>query len=85
MNVIMLDEPLTVIDPHLKWRPLVAQGAPPADRHHDGVRGTTRPRAMTADQVVIMHEGTAVQAGTLASLLERPRATFAATSSARRG
>ena len=33
VNVIMFDEPLTVIDPHLKWRAaLEAQGAAPAHR-----------------------------------------------------
>ena len=33
VNVIMFDEPLTVIDPHLKWRAaLQAEGAAPAGR-----------------------------------------------------
>ena len=78
VNVIMLDEPLTVIDPHLKWR-LRSKlkelhqriGITMVYVTHD------QTEAMTfADQVVVMHEGTVVQAGTPVELFERPRHTF---------
>ena len=78
VNVIMLDEPLTVIDPHLKWR-LRSKlkelhqriGLTMVYVTHD------QTEAMTfADQVVVMHEGTVVQAGTPVELFERPRHTF---------
>ena len=37
VNVIMFDEPLTVIDPHLKWvlRSKLQRAAPPHQPHHD--------------------------------------------------
>jgi len=78
VNVIMLDEPLTVIDPHLKWR-LRSKlkelhqriGLTMVYVTHD------QTEAMTfADQVVVMHEGAVVQAGTPVELFERPHHTF---------
>jgi glycerol transport system ATP-binding protein len=78
VNAIMLDEPLTVIDPHLKWR-LRSKlkelhqriGLTMVYVTHD------QTEAMTfADQVVVMHEGTVVQTGTPVELFERPRHTF---------
>ena len=78
VNVIMLDEPLTVIDPHLKWR-LRSK----LKELHQRVGLTMvyvthdQTEAMTfADQVVVMHEGTVVQTGTPVELFERPRHTF---------
>jgi glycerol transport system ATP-binding protein len=78
VNVIMLDEPLTVIDPHLKWR-LRSK----LKELHQRIGITMiyvthdQTEAMTfADQVVVMHEGTVVQAGTPVELFERPRHTF---------
>ncbi len=78
VNVIMFDEPLTVIDPHLKWR-LRSK----LKELHQRIRLTMiyvthdQTEAMTfADQVVVMHEGTVVQAGTPVELFERPRHTF---------
>jgi len=78
VNVIMFDEPLTVIDPHLKWR-LRSK----LKELHERIRLTMiyvthdQTEAMTfADQVVVMHEGTVVQAGTPVELFERPRHTF---------
>jgi glycerol transport system ATP-binding protein len=78
VNVIMFDEPLTVIDPHLKWR---LRGK--LKELHQRV-GTTmiyvthdQTEALTfADQVIVMNEGTVVQAGTPVDLFERPRHTF---------
>ena len=78
VNVIMFDEPLTVIDPHLKWR-LRSK----LKELHQRVGLTMiyvthdQTEAMTfADQVVVMHEGTVVQVGTPVELFERPRHTF---------
>jgi glycerol transport system ATP-binding protein len=78
VNVIMLDEPLTVIDPHLKWRVRSKLkelhqrvGITMIYVTHDQVEAMT-----FADQVVVMHEGTVVQAGTPVELFERPRHTF---------
>jgi glycerol transport system ATP-binding protein len=78
VNVLMLDEPLTVIDPHLKWR-LRSK----LKELHQRI-GTTmiyvthdQTEALTfADEVVVMHEGTVVQVGTPVELFERPRHTF---------
>ncbi len=75
---ILFDEPLTVIDPHLKWnlrRKL-------KDIHeqlkltfiyvtHDQVEALT-----FADKVVVMYEGEIVQVGTPQELFETPEHTF---------
>ncbi len=78
VNVIMFDEPLTVIDPHLKW---VLRSK--LKELHQRVGSTMiyvthdQTEALTfADQVVVMHEGTVVQIGTPVDLFERPRHTF---------
>ncbi len=78
VNVIMFDEPLTVIDPHLKWilrsklKELHQQvGTTMIYVTHDQTEALT-----FADQVVVMHEGTVVQIGTPVELFERPRHTF---------
>jgi glycerol transport system ATP-binding protein len=78
VNVIMFDEPLTVIDPHLKWR-LRSK----LKELHQRVRTTMiyvthdQTEALTfADRVVVMHEGRVVQQGTPVELFERPRHTF---------
>ncbi|MEM7426861.1 MAG: ABC transporter ATP-binding protein [Pseudomonadota bacterium] len=78
VNVIMFDEPLTVIDPHLKW---ILRSK--LKELHQRV-GTTmiyvthdQTEALTfADKVVVMHEGTVVQIGTPVELFERPQHTF---------
>lgn len=78
VSAILFDEPLTVIDPHLKW---VLRSK--LKELHQRV-GTTmiyvthdQTEALTfADQVVVMHEGTVVQIGTPVELFERPRHTF---------
>jgi glycerol transport system ATP-binding protein len=75
---ILFDEPLTVIDPHLKWR-LRSK----LKELHQRVGVTMiyvthdQTEALTfADQVVVMIDGQVVQAGTPVELFERPRHTF---------
>jgi glycerol transport system ATP-binding protein len=78
VNVIMFDEPLTVIDPHLKW-----QLRSKLKELHLRTRRTMiyvthdQTEALTfADQVVVMNLGEVVQAGTPVDLFERPQHTF---------
>jgi len=78
VNVIMFDEPLTVIDPHLKWvlRSKLKElhqrvGATMIYVTHDQTEALT-----FADQVVVMHDGGIVQIGTPIELFERPKHTF---------
>jgi glycerol transport system ATP-binding protein len=78
VNVIMFDEPLTVIDPHLKW----VLRSKLKELHHR-IRRTMiyvthdQTEALTfADQVVVMKDGEIVQIGTPIELFERPRHTF---------
>ena len=78
VSAVLFDEPLTVIDPHLKWqlrRKL-------KEIHHE-LRLTLiyvthdQVEALTfADQVVVMTRGKAVQIGSASDLFERPRHTF---------
>ncbi len=78
VNVVMFDEPLTVIDPHLKWK----LRSKLKELHHK-VRATMiyvthdQTEALTfADQVVVMNDGEIVQIGTPIELFERPAHTF---------
>ncbi|WP_297970746.1 ABC transporter ATP-binding protein [uncultured Amaricoccus sp.] len=78
VNVIMFDEPLTVIDPHLKWKLRsklkelhLRVGATMIYVTHDQTEALT-----FADQVVVMQEGEVVQVGTPVDLFERPAHTF---------
>ena len=78
VNVIMFDEPLTVVDPHLKWM-LRSK----LKELHQRVRSTMiyvthdQTEALTfADQVVVMQDGEVVQIGTPVELFERPAHTF---------
>lgn len=78
VNVIMFDEPLTVIDPHLKWllrsklKELHQQvGSTMIYVTHDQTEALT-----FADKVVVMHEGIVVQIGTPVELFEKPKHTF---------
>jgi glycerol transport system ATP-binding protein len=78
VNVIMFDEPLTVIDPHLKW-----QLRSKLKELHQRVGATMiyvthdQTEALTfADQVVVMQDGEVVQIGTPVDLFERPAHTF---------
>jgi len=78
VSAILFDEPLTVIDPHLKWqlrRKL-------KEIHHE-FRLTLiyvthdQTEALTfADQVVVMSRGKAVQVGSADALFQRPAHTF---------
>lgn len=78
VSAILFDEPLTVIDPHLKWqlrRKL-------KEIHHE-FRLTLiyvthdQTEALTfADEVIVMARGRAVQAGSAAELFARPAHTF---------
>ena len=78
VNVVMFDEPLTVIDPHLKWklRSKLKElhqklGSTMIYVTHDQTEALT-----FADQVVVMQEGEVVQIGTPVELFERPAHTF---------
>lgn len=78
VNAILFDEPLTVIDPHMKWE-LRTQLKQLHHRFaHTMVYVThDQTEALTfADQVVVMYEGQIVQIGTPDELFERPRHTF---------
>ncbi len=78
VNVIMFDEPLTVIDPQLKWR--LRSKLKELHRRlgitmiyvtHDQTEALT-----FADRVIVMNDGIVVQAGTPVDLFERPQHTF---------
>lgn len=78
VNVIMFDEPLTVIDPHLKWK-LRSK----LKELHQKVKTTMiyvthdQTEALTfADQVVVMNFGQVLQVGTPEALFDRPEHTF---------
>jgi glycerol transport system ATP-binding protein len=78
VNVIMFDEPLTVIDPHLKWK-LRSK----LKELHQRIKLTMiyvthdQTEALTfADEVVVMQDGEVVQIGTPVELFERPQHTF---------
>jgi glycerol transport system ATP-binding protein len=78
VQAILFDEPLTVIDPHLKWQ---LRGA--LKRVHRHSRTTMvyvthdQTEALTfADRVVVMLEGEVVQIGTPQELFEEPAHTF---------
>lgn len=78
VNAIMFDEPLTVIDPHLKWklRSKLKElhqrlGITMIYVTHDQTEALT-----FAEQVVVMHDGLVVQTGTAVELFEKPKHTF---------
>ena len=78
VNAILFDEPLTVIDPHMKWilrsqlKRLHRQfGFTMVYVTHDQTEALT-----FADRVVVMYDGEIVQIGTPVELFERPRHTF---------
>ncbi|MCI4431458.1 MAG: ABC transporter ATP-binding protein [Burkholderiales bacterium] len=75
---VLFDEPLTVIDPHLKW-----QLRRKLKQIHHELKLTLiyvthdQIEALTfADQVVVMTRGRAVQIGSASELFERPSHTF---------
>jgi len=78
VNAILFDEPLTVIDPHLKWQ-LRTQLKQIHERFGHTMIYVTHDQteALTfADKVVVMHEGSIVQVGTPEELFKRPDHTF---------
>ena len=78
VSAVLFDEPLTVIDPHLKW-----QLRRKLKQIHHELRLTLlyvthdQVEALTfADEIVVMTRGRAVQVGSADALFERPRHTF---------
>ncbi len=78
VSAILFDEPLTVIDPHMKWELRTQLKALHAQFGHTMIYVThDQTEALTfADKVVVMYEGEVVQVGTPAELFERPAHTF---------
>jgi glycerol transport system ATP-binding protein len=78
VSAVLFDEPLTVIDPHLKW-----QLRRKLKQIHHELKLTLiyvthdQVEALTfAEQVVVMTRGRAVQIGGASDLFERPQHTF---------
>ena len=78
VSAVLFDEPLTVIDPHLKW-----QLRRKLKQIHHELKLTLiyvthdQVEALTfAQQVVVMTRGRSVQVGSAADLFERPSHTF---------
>jgi glycerol transport system ATP-binding protein len=78
VNVIMFDEPLTVIDPHLKWqlRSKLKELQQRIKRTMIYVTHDQTEALTFADEVVVMNNGVVVQSGTPIDLFERPKHTF---------
>ncbi|WP_209425652.1 ABC transporter ATP-binding protein [Pararhodobacter sp. SW119] len=78
VNAILFDEPLTVIDPHMKWELRTQLKALHNEFGHTMIYVThDQTEALTfADRVVVMHDGRVVQLGTPTELFERPEHTF---------
>ncbi|WBU60010.1 ABC transporter ATP-binding protein [Paracoccus albus] len=78
VNALLFDEPLTVIDPHMKWELRTQLKKLHHDFGHTMIYVThdqTEARTF-ADKVVVMHDGRVVQIGTPDELFERPEHTF---------
>ncbi|MBK6632646.1 MAG: ABC transporter ATP-binding protein [Betaproteobacteria bacterium] len=78
VSAVLFDEPLTVIDPHLKW-----QLRRKLKQIHHELKLTLiyvthdQVEALTfADQVMVMTRGRSVQVGSADALFERPQHTF---------
>jgi glycerol transport system ATP-binding protein len=78
VNAILFDEPLTVIDPQMKWELRTQLKSLHREFGHTMIYVThDQTEALTfADRVVVMHEGRVVQIGTPQELFERPTHTF---------
>lgn len=78
VNAILFDEPLTVIDPHMKWQLRSQLKVLHRRFGHTMVYVThDQTEALTfADKVVVMYGGEIVQIGTPEELFERPSHTF---------
>jgi len=75
---ILFDEPLTVIDPHLKWqlRSTLKELHRALDLTMIYVTHDQTEALTFADKVVVMHDGAVVQTGTPEELFARPAHTF---------
>lgn len=75
---ILFDEPLTVIDPHLKWqlRSTLKEIHRKLDLTMIYVTHDQTEALTFADTVVVMHDGAVVQTGTPDELFERPAHVF---------
>jgi glycerol transport system ATP-binding protein len=76
--VILLDEPLAMIEPRERWR---LRGELRAVQRKAGLTMICATRDQTealtfADKVAVMHEGEIVQVGSAAELFDQPRHTF---------
>ena len=78
VNALLFDEPLTVIDPHMKWELRTQLKRLHRDFGHTMIYVThDQTEALTfADKVVVMYDGRVVQIGTPQELFERPEHTF---------
>ncbi|MDO6731997.1 ABC transporter ATP-binding protein [Marinovum sp. 2_MG-2023] len=78
VNALLFDEPLTVIDPHMKWELRTQLKSLHHQFGHTMIYVThDQTEALTfADKVVVMYDGRVVQIGTPQQLFERPEHTF---------
>jgi len=78
VNAILFDEPLTVIDPHMKWQLRTKLKDLHRQLGHTMIYVThDQTEALTfADKVVVMYEGEVVQIGTPEELFNEPAHTF---------
>jgi glycerol transport system ATP-binding protein len=78
VNAILFDEPLTVIDPHLKWQLRTSLKQIHRQFGHTMIYVThDQTEALTfADKVVVMYAGEVVQMGTPEELFNKPLHTF---------
>lgn len=78
VNALLFDEPLTVIDPHMKWELRTQLKSLHQEFGHTMIYVThDQTEALTfADKVVVMYDGRVVQIGTPQDLFERPAHTF---------
>ncbi|MEZ5826155.1 MAG: ABC transporter ATP-binding protein [Geminicoccaceae bacterium] len=78
VSAILFDEPLTVIDPHMKWELRTQLKELHRRFGHTMIYVThDQTEALTfADRVVVMHDGEVVQIGTPQELFDRPQHTF---------
>lgn len=78
VNAILFDEPLTVIDPHMKWELRTQLKQLHREFGHTMIYVThDQTEALTfAQKVVVMYEGRVVQIGTPQELFERPAHRF---------
>ena len=78
VNALLFDEPLTVIDPHMKWELRTQLKSLHHEFGHTMIYVThDQTEALTfADKVVVMYDGRVVQMGTPQALFETPEHTF---------